>query len=321
MAQRSQEPPHPRGCQGEQEAALPLPSTWLLSFCVPWCPPPTPGAASFHPEIPLPSLPSPIREAAFKQVLGRGGRGGCKPIKEHGLKGDRSGWSAAPPMARAAAGDRPVTLSAAPRECPPPPPPAAHCLCAVSVPALMCHVSSGGFPGAAARSPAKLSSQESGSLLPELCCALPPQPPEPGFWGRIRDKQTDGAQCSPCWSPRRPTPGAGPWPLGIPLSGNKTASLPPCRKGQNQLRWPPFGPFFSSQLPSPGSGPRGTSLSFSCLGFLHRMTAAHMVPSPGPSLRAPDVAVSPLGNACSGVVGILINCMNFHLEQSGKGKS
>ena len=44
---------------------------------------------------------------------------GCKPIKEHRLKGDRSGWSVVPPTV-CTAGDRLVTLSAAPLGCPPP---------------------------------------------------------------------------------------------------------------------------------------------------------------------------------------------------------
>lgn len=135
-------------------------------------------------------MTTPLQEAAFKQVLGCGERGGCKPVKEHRLKGDRSGRGAALPMALTA-GDRPATLSPGPSRVPP----AAPCLCTVSVPALMCHVSSGGFPGTASQSPAKLSLQESGSLLQELCQALPPQPPSLDLWGESGTNW---------WSPAKP---------------------------------------------------------------------------------------------------------------------
>lgn len=47
------------------------------------------------------------------------GWGRCQPVKEHGLKGDRSRWSTAP-AGVCPAGDRPLTLSIAPPRCTPP---------------------------------------------------------------------------------------------------------------------------------------------------------------------------------------------------------
>ena len=103
-------------------------------------------------------------------------------------------------------------------------PPTAPCLSAVSVPALMCHVSGGGFPGAAARSPAKLSLRQSGSLLPELYHTLPPQSPKCGFWGESGTNWTE-----PSAGPAAHREGqhrCRPPALVSPRRGNATASWP-----------------------------------------------------------------------------------------------
>ena len=113
-------------------------------------------------------------------------------------------------------------------------PPTAPCLSAVSVPALMCHVSGGGFPGAAARSPAKLSLRQSGSLLPELCHTLPPQPPKCGFWGESGTSWTEpsAAPAAHREGQHRCMPPALPPHAG---ATRQPAGQAPHRKGQNQL--------------------------------------------------------------------------------------
>lgn len=150
-----------RGAGGPgQGAALPLPSTSLLSLPVPMCPLPAPGrAVSIERQVSRDSSPfltTPIGEAAFKQVLGCGvgvggvGEGAASQrtrVERRQVQEERS--TPHGPHGRG----QPCDLEHGPSRVPP----AAPCLCAVSVPALMCHISGGGFPGAASQSPAKLS--------------------------------------------------------------------------------------------------------------------------------------------------------------------
>lgn len=69
----------------------------------------------------------------------------------------------------------------------------------------------------------------------------------------------------------------------------------------------------------PGSATWGASLNFSKTGFLTGMTRASVVSSPGPTVRAPNVPGSPLGDVHSGAIGTLICSMSFHPEQSLRG--
>ena len=198
-------------------------------------------------------------------------------------------------------------------------PPTAPCLSAVSVPALMCHVSGGGFPGAAARSPAKLSLRQSGSLLPELCHTLPPQPPKCGFWGESGTSWTEpsAAPAAHREGQHRCRPPALPPHAG---ATRQPAGQAPHRKGQNQLCGsrvhlsspPSTGPgqncwLGASHVPplsrwgSPWCGrsspvcPRAPHWTSQARASSPRMTGACVVSPPGPALRAPDVPTSPLG--------------------------
>lgn len=139
-----------------------------------------------------------------------------------------------------------------------------------------------------------------------------------------------------------PAQAPGPSSPGEGLGDNGTPSLLPCCQGQNQLCWLQYGPFLSCQPPvsgpgqslggvccsaeasraagsDPGSATWGASLNFSKTGFLTGMTRASVVPSPGPTVRAPKVPGSPLGDVRSGAIGIVICSMSFHPEQSLRG--
>lgn len=137
-------------------------------------------------------------------------------------------------------------------------PPTAPCLGAVSVPALMCHVSGGGFPGAAARSPAKLSLQQSGSLLPELCHALPPQPPKCGFWGESGTNWMEprAAPAGPRGQHRYRPPA-----LVSPCRGNTTASRPRSLAIKGRISCvAPVWTFLLLPVPRPGVEPLACNL-------------------------------------------------------------
>lgn len=240
----------PQDWRGERGGALPLPSAWLLSFPAPGCPC-RPQKQRFPPMIPPPSLPSPIQEAAFKQVLGHGGWGvqthQRTRVERRQVRVERGAPHG--PRGGGQAGD----FERGPSRVPP----TAPCLDAVSVPALMCHVSGRGFPGAAARSPANLSLRQSGSLLPELCHALPPQPPSVAFGEN---------QGQTGWSPGQPllvlevSTSTGPRPLS-PHAGamRQPAGQVPCHKGQNQCVAPVWT-FLLLPAPRPGVEPLACNL-------------------------------------------------------------
>lgn len=136
--------------------------------------------------------------------------------------------------------------------------------------------------------------------------------------------------------------GTGPRPLP-PHAGatRQPASQVPCHKGQNQLCGSSLDlsspPSAQARGRTTGLQPRrchpiptgqplvwmlkpwlslGTSLNFSGPSFL-----PCVVSSPGPALGAPDTPGSPLGDAYSGVAGVLTDGMKFRLEQRGEGKS
>ena len=205
--------------RGEWGGALPLPSAWLLSFPVPGCPY-RPQKQRFppHDSSPFPAITH--SRGSIQTGSGTRGMGGGAVqahqrtrVERRQVRMERRAPHSL--RGRGQAGDFERSPSRVP--------PTAPCLGAVSVPALMCHVSGGGFPGAAARSPAKLSLRQSGSLLPELCHTLPPQPPKCGFWGESGTNWMElrAAPAGPRGQHRYRSPA-----LASPRRGNATASQP-----------------------------------------------------------------------------------------------
>lgn len=193
----------------------------------------------------------------------------------------------------------------------------------------MCHVSSGGFPGVASQSPAKLSLQDqapSRSSAMILCLG----PAKPGFWERVRDTLMEPSEA--------PT-GQREGPARVQLHSspsNATRSLLLGHQEQNRLRWLQCGPFCplgtAAKPPrlkdcccsevakrSAGSNPDCTPRAprFSKPGLPHWDNMNQHGPITWPHSQGPNVPVSPLGDSCSGVKGIFLCSMNFQLSRAG----
>lgn len=208
-----------------------------------------------------------------------------------------------------AAGDRLATLSAAPLGAP-----TAPCLGAVSVPALMCHVSGGGLRDAARALPNCLCGNQAPSF-PSSATLSPTPAPKCGFGGESRTNWMEPSAA--CWS--RGQHRCRPRPLSSHAGAmRQPAGQALCHNGQNPAVWLQFGPSptprprtellagepLSASLSQRGSlwcgrsspvCPPGTSLNFSSPSFFSwdDRSLHGLITRPRP--RGPGVPVSPLG--------------------------
>lgn len=312
-----------RGVGREQPYPSP-PHRPLLSSPDPRVPSPSRFQES-HP----PSLTRPSRHPGASIQTGAGPqemRAG-EPVREPGVRGDRSGWGTAPPAA-CAAGDRRVTLSLAPPGRTPP----WSCLDgSFDVPPQQL-----GLPGGCLSQTCQTVS--AGTRLPPS--RAPPCSPAAAFRGEPGTNQ--GAWRRPRWSRRRPGPGAG--------STTATPSLPPAVKGGSgrvgsslglpPARSPCLGPRAEPRGANPGGAPRpgralcccpaqpGVAVQSQALPSL-KLSEPGLPPQDvtsqrGPAtdsalIRAPNVPVPLLGDACSGVAGFVSRSVDVPPEQRREG--
>lgn len=312
-----------RGVGREQPYPSP-PHRPLLSSPDPHVPSPSRFQESHPPSLTRPSRHpgASIQTGAGPQEMRPG-----EPVREPGVRGDRSGWGTAPPAA-CAAGDRRVTLSLAPPGRTPP----WSCLDgSFDVPPQQL-----GLPGGCLSQTCQTVS--AGTRLPPS--RAPSCSPAAAFRGEPGTNQ--GAWRRPRWSRRRPGPGAG--------STTATPSLPPAVKGGSgrvgsslglpPARSPCLGPRAEPRGANPGGAPRPGRALCCCPAQPGVAVQSQALPSlklPEPGLppqdvtsqrgpatdsaliRAPNVPVPLLGDACSGGAGFVSRSVDVPPEQRREG--